>query len=77
MKKLIVPIIIALLIVAGITAATYFWVLPLLEQYAQDKADAMVQAGVELGAVTKKHGDTPVTRLEMSHSTPEETRLSA
>ena len=77
MKKLIVPIIIALLIVAGITAATYFWVLPELEQYAQHKADTMVQAGQKVSEVTEKHSDTPVTRFVESPSTPEETRLSA
>ena len=54
MKKLIVPIIIALLIVAGIAAATKFWVMPVLEEYAQGKADAMVQAGAELHEVTEE-----------------------
>ena len=77
MKKLILPVIFALLIVAGITAATYFWVLPVLEQYAQDKADAMVQAGADLHEVTEEHADTPVTRFESGDANPEETRLSA
>ena len=77
MKKLIVPIIIALLIVAGIAAATYFWVLPVLEQYAKHKADAMVQAGSELHELEDKHADTPVTRFETSDSAPEEKGLNA
>ena len=77
MKKLIVPIIIALLIVAGITAATKFWVMPVLEEYAQGKADAMVQAGAELHEVTQKHTDTPIIRFDAPESTPEENRLSA
>ncbi|MDP6735397.1 MAG: hypothetical protein QF732_02755 [Nitrospinaceae bacterium] len=77
MKKLIVPIIIALLIVAGIAAATIFWVMPVLEEYAKDKADAMVQAGEELHEVAQKHADTPATRFDDPQSTPEESRLSA
>ena len=77
MKKLIVPIIIALLIVAGIAASTYFWVLPLLEQYAMDKADAMVQAGAELQEVGEKHADTPVTRFGAGPSASKETHSNA
>jgi len=77
MKKLIVPIIIALLIVAGIAAATNFWVMPVLQKYAKDKADAMVQAGEELDEVAQKHADTPATRFDDPQSTPEESRLSA
>jgi len=77
MKKLIVPIIIALLIVAGIAAATNFWVMPVLQKYAKDKADAMVQAGEEMDEVAQKHADTPTTRFDDPQSTPEESRLSA
>ena len=77
MKKLIVPIIIALLIVAGIAAATNFWVMPVLQKYAKDKADAMVQAGEELDKVAQKHADTPTTKFDDPQSTPEESRLSA
>jgi len=77
MKKLVVPIIIALLIVAGIAAATNFWVMPVLQKYAKDKADAMVQAGEELDEVAQKHADTPATRFDDPQSTPEESRLSA
>ena len=77
MKKLIVPIIIALLIVAGIAAATKFWVMPVLEEYAKGKADAMVQAGAELHEVTQKHADTPTTRFDDTEPTPEENRLNA
>ena len=77
MKKLILPIIIALLIVAGIAAATKFWVMPVLEKYAKDKADAMVQAGAELHEVTQKHIDTPITKFDDPESTPEENRISA
>ena len=34
MKKLIVPVIIALLIVAAIAAVTTMWVMPLIKKYA-------------------------------------------
>ncbi|MBC8244420.1 MAG: hypothetical protein H8E20_08510 [Verrucomicrobia bacterium] len=77
MKKLIVPIIFALLIVAGIAAATHFWVMPVLEKYAKDKADAMVQAGAELHEVTQEHAETPTIRFDDPETTPEESRLSA
>ena len=77
MKKLIVPIIIALLIVGGIAAATKFWIMPVIEEYAKGKADAMVQAGAELHEVTQKHTDTPIIRFDAPESTPEENRLSA
>lgn len=77
MKKLIVPIIIALLIIAGIAAATEFWVMPVLEKYAKDKADAMVQSQAALHDVTQKHSETPTTRFDGPESTPEENRLSA
>ena len=76
MKKLIVPIIIALLIVAGIAAATNFWVMPVLEKYAKGKADTMVQAGAELHEVTQEHTDTPIISDD-PETTPEESRLSA
>ena len=75
MKKLIVPVIIALLIVAGIAAATKFWVMPVIDKYAMGKAEAMVQAEAELREVAQKHSETPTTRF--SDSTPEEARLSA
>ena len=77
MKKLIAPIIIALMIVAGVAAATNFWVMPILEKYAKDKADAMVQAGAELDEVTQIHADTPAIRLNDPQLSPEESRLSA
>ena len=77
MKKLIVPIIIALLIVAGVAAATNFWVMPVLEKYAKDKADAMVQAGAEVHEVTQEHTDTPIISFDDPETTPEESRLSA
>ena len=77
MKKLIVPIIIALMIVAGVAAATNFWVMPILQKYAKDKADAMVQAKAELDEVTQAHADTPATRLNDPQLTPEESRMSA
>ena len=77
MKKLIVPIIIALLIVAGITAATKFWVMPVLEEYAQGKADAMVQAGAELHEVTQEHTETPTISFDDPGATPKENRLNA
>ena len=77
MKKLIVPIIIALLIVAGIAAATKFWVMPVLEEYAQGKADAMVQAGAELHEVTQEHTETPTISFDDSGATPKENRLNA
>ena len=75
MKKLIVPVIIALLIVAGIAAATKFWVIPVIDKYAMGKAEAMVQAEAELHEVTQKHSETPT--MIFSEPTPEETRLSA
>ncbi len=75
MKKLIVPVIIALLIVAGIAAATKFWVIPVIDKYAMGKAEAMVQAEAELHEVTQKHSETLTTIF--SEPTPEETRLSA
>ena len=77
MKKLIVPIIIALLIVAGIAAATKFWVMPVLEEYAQGKADAMVQAGAELHEVTEEHTETPTISFDDPEATPKENRLNA
>ena len=70
MKKLIVPIIIALLIVGGIAAATKFWIMPVIEKYAKGKADAMVQTGAELHEVTQKHADTPTTRFDDTEPTP-------
>ena len=75
MKKLIVPVIIALLIVGGIAAATKFWVMPVIDKYAIGKAEAMVQAESELDETTQKHKESPITKF--SDSTPEETRLSA
>ncbi len=75
MKKLIVPVIIALLIVGGIAAATKFWVMPVIDEYAMGKAEAMVQAELELHETTQKHKESPITKF--SEPTLEETRLSA
>jgi hypothetical protein len=75
MKKLIVPVIIALLIVGGIAAATKFWVMPVIDKYAIGKAEEMVQAESELLETKQKYIGSPITKL--SESTPEETRLSA
>mgnify|MGYP007063415875 FL=1 len=75
MKKLIVPVIIALLIVGGIAAATKFWVMPVIDKYAIGKAEEMVQAESELLETKQKYKGSPITKL--SESTPEETRLSA
>ena len=77
MKKLIVPIIIALLIVGGIAAATKFWIMPVIEKYAKGKADAMVQAGAELHEVTEEHTETPTISFDDPEATPKENRLNA
>ena len=77
MKKLIVPIIIALLIVGGIAAATKFWIMPVIEKYAKGKADAMVQAGAELHEVTQEHTETPTISFDDPGATPKENRLNA
>ena len=76
MKKLIVPVIIALLIVAAIAAVTIMWVMPVIEKYADGKAEAMVKAELDLHETTQKHKGTPTTKGVFSESTPEETRLS-
>ena len=76
MKKLVVPIVIALLIVAGIVAATYFWVIPELETYTQKKADAMLQAGEELQKVVDKHEKNLTVKFDDPLSSTETNRLS-
>ena len=75
MKKLIVPVIIALLIVGGVAAATKYWVMPVIDKYATDKAEAMVQAKSELDETRQKHKETPLTKF--FESTLEEPLLSA
>ena len=75
MKKLIVPVIIALLIVGGVAAATKYWVMPVIDKYATDKAEALVQAKSELDETRQKHKETPLTKF--FESTLEEPLLSA
>ncbi len=77
MKKLIVPVVLALLIVAAIVAATKYWLMPTIDKYAKAKADAMVQAEMQLGESTQHHKETPITKFIESESTPEENKLSA
>ena len=75
MKKLIVPVIIALLIVGGVAAATKYWVMPVIDKHATDKAEAMVQAKSELDVTRQKHKETPITKF--FDSTLEKPLLSA
>ena len=76
MKKLIVPVVLALLIVAAIVAATKYWLMPMIDKYAKTKAEAMVQAEAQLNETSQHHKETPTTKFIHTESTPEENIMS-
>ena len=64
MKKLIAPVIVALLIVVVLALVTQFSVLPLVQDYANNKSATLVEADKKFQALEMMHNTSPTGRFE-------------
>ena len=76
MKKLIAPVIVALLIVVVLALVTQFSVLPLVQDYANNKSATLVEADKKFRALEMMHNTSPTGRFRSEEMTKEEINVS-
>ena len=76
MKKLIAPVIVALLIVVVLALVTQFSVLPLVQDYANNKSATLVEADKKFRALEMMHNTSPTGRFRSEEMTKEEINIS-
>ena len=76
MKKLIAPVIVALLIVVVLAFVTKYSVLPLVEEYAENKSDTLAKADNKFKALKLMHENSPPGRFGSEEMSKQEIKYS-
>ena len=76
MKKLIAPVIVALLIVLVLVLVTQYSVLPLVEKYVENRSAALVEADKKFQALQRMHNTSPTGRFRSEDMPKEELNFS-
>lgn len=77
MKKLIAPVIVALLVVITLAVATQYFVLPALIDYTEREGARLGEANAQLNALQLMHKTTPGGRFDEADFTEAEIKKSA
>lgn len=76
MKKLIAPVIVALLIVAVLALVTKLLVLPLVEDYTENKSATLAEADNKFKALQMMHNTSPTGRFRPEEMSKQEIKYS-
>jgi len=76
MKKLIAPVIVALLIVVVLGLVTQFFVLPLVDKYIKNRSDTLLEADKKFQALQRMHDTSPTGRFRPEEMSKQEIKYS-